>query len=262
MSELRRLDWTGVFLFTTGIILFALPMSWAGNLYAWNSFRTLLPLLLGVTILVAFAFYEGKAITPIMPHRSFKSRTASATLIGVFIHGVSLYSLLQWLPLLYQAVMAKTVLQSAVSLLPTSAISVVAAVGGVTVVGLANIGYRWSIRIAWAFTAVGTGLLVFLDADSTASIAYGLPVIWGAGIGLLLRLLFLPLQASVVRIEDTGLAIGTLLTFRLLGGLVGLSICSTIFSSFFSRSLDSIGSLPISLEQLKYPEAAVAFIPQ
>jgi hypothetical protein len=158
--------------------------------------------------------------------------------------------------------MAKTVLQSAVSLLPTSAISVVAAVGGVTVVGLANIGYRWGIRIAWAFTAVGTGLLVFLDADSTASIAYGLPVIWGAGIGLLLRLLFLPLQASVVRIEDTGLAIGTLLTFRLLGGLVGLSICSTIFSSFFSRSLDSIGSLPISLEQLKYPEAAVAFIPQ
>jgi hypothetical protein len=158
--------------------------------------------------------------------------------------------------------MAKTVLQSAVSLLPTSAISVVAAVGGVTVVGLANIGYRWSIRIAWAFTAVGTGLLVLLDGDSTASIAYGLPVIWGTGIGLLLRLLFLPLQASVVRIDDTGLAIRTLLTFRLLGGLVGLSICSTIFSSFFSRSLGFIGDLPISLDHLRDSEAAAAFIPQ
>ncbi|KAI1678131.1 Permease major facilitator superprotein [Pyrenophora tritici-repentis] len=262
LSELRRLDWTGVFLFTAWIILFALPLSWAGNLYAWDSFRTLLPLLFGVTILVAFAFYEGKAITPIMPHRIFKSRTASATLLSVFIHGVSLYSLLQWLPLLYQAIMAKTVLSSAVTLLPTSATSVVAAVGGVTIVGLANIGYRWSIRVAWAFTAAGTGLLVLLDADSTASIAYGLPVIWGAGIGLLLRLLFLPLQASVVRVDDTGLAIGILLTFRLLGGLVGLSICSTIFSSYFSRSLDSIGSLPISLEHLRDPEAAIAFIPQ
>ncbi|KAI2479338.1 TRI12 domain containing protein [Pyrenophora tritici-repentis] len=262
LSELRRLDWTGVFLFTAWIILFALPLSWAGNLYAWDSFRTLLPLLFGVTILVAFAFYEGKAITPIMPHRIFKSRTASATLLSVFIHGVSLYSLLQWLPLLYQAIMAKTVLSSAVTLLPTSATSVVAAVGRVTIVGLANIGYRWSIRIAWAFTAAGTGLLVLLDADSTASIAYGLPVIWGAGIGLLLRLLFLPLQASVVRVDDTGLAIGILLTFRLLGGLVGLSICSTIFSSYFLRSLDSIGSLPISLEHLRDPEAAIAFIPQ
>jgi MFS family permease len=34
MSELRRLDWTGVLLFTAWIILFALPLSWAGNLYA------------------------------------------------------------------------------------------------------------------------------------------------------------------------------------------------------------------------------------
>jgi MFS family permease len=95
LFELRRLDWTGVFLFTAGIILFALPLSWAGNLYAWNSFRTLLPLLLGVAILLAFAFYEGRAIAPMMPHRIFKSKTASATLIGAFIHGVSSYSLLQ-----------------------------------------------------------------------------------------------------------------------------------------------------------------------
>lgn len=261
LSDLRHLDWTGMFLFTAGIIMFALPLSWAGNLFAWDSFRTLLPFLLGVAILSAFAFYERRPVNPIMPHRIFNS-TASATLIGVFLHGVSLYSLLQWLPLLYQAVMAKTVLQSAVSLLPTSAVSVVAAVGGVAVVGLANVGYGWSIRVSWALTAAGTGLLVLLSADSTVSIAYGLPIIWGAGIGLLLRLPFLPLQASVVRVDDTGLAIGILLTFRLLGGLVGLSICSTIFSSYFSRSLDSIGGLPASLELLRDPEVAVAFIPQ
>jgi hypothetical protein len=240
LSELRRLYWAGVSLLTAGIILFALPLSWVDNLYAWNSFRTLLPLLLGVDILLAFAIYEGVATTPIMPHRIFKSKTASATLIGVFLHGVSLYSLLQCLPLLYQAVMAKTVLQSAVSLLQTIAVSVVAAVGGVTIVGLTKIGYRWSIRIAWVFTAVGTGILVLLDVDSSASIPYSLPVIWGLGIGLLLRLLFLPLQASVVCIDDTGLAIGILLTFRLLGGLVGLSVCSTIFSSYFSRSVASM----------------------
>lgn len=262
LSQLRRLDWIGMPLFTTGIVLFALPLSWAGNLYAWDSFRTLLPLILGVAILSTFAFYEKMPAAPIMPHRIFKSRTASATLAGVFLHGVSLYSLLQWLPLLYQAVMAKTVLQSAVSLLPTSAVSVVAAVGGVTAVGLANVGYRWSIRISWALIAAGTGILVLLDADSSASSYYGLPVLWGVGIGLLLRLLYLPLQASVVRVDDTGLAIGILLTFRLLGGLLGLSICSTIFSSYFSRSIEAIGELPPMLEHLRDPDAAVAFIPQ
>ena len=261
LSGLCKLDWIGIPLFTTGIVLFALPLSWAGNLYAWGSFRTLLPLMLGVLILAVFVFYERRPSAPIMPYRIFNSKTAAATLAGVFLHGMSLYSLLQWLPLLYQAVMARTVLQSAVSLLPTSAVSVVAAIGGVTVVGVASIGYRWSIRVSWALTAAGSGMLVLLGSESSASFAYGLPIIWGAGIGLLLRLLFLPLQASVVRIDDTGLAIGILLTFRLLGGLVGLSICSTVFSSYFSRSLDSIGDLPDALQHLQDPEAAVAFIP-
>lgn len=261
-SRLRTLDWVGMSLFTGGIVLFALPLSWAGNLYAWESFRTLLPLLIGVAILVAFGFYESKPSNPIMPYRIFESKTAFATLAGVFFHGVSLYSLLQWLPLLYQAVMAKTVLQSAVSLLPTSAVSVVSAVAGVTVVGLANVGYGWSIRISWALTAAGTGILVLLDPDSSFSMVHGLPIIWGAGIGLLLRLLFLPLQASVVRVDDTGLAIGILLTFRLLGGLVGLSICSTVFSTYFSRAIGAIGELPPLVEHLRDPEAAVAFIPE
>ena len=156
--------------------------------------------------------------------------------------------------------MAKTVLQSAVLLLPTSALSVVAAIGGVTVVGLASIGYRWSIPVSWALTAAGSGILVLLGTESSASFAYGLPVIWSAGIGLLLRLLFIPLQASVVRIDDTGLANGILLTFRLLGGLVGLFICSTVSSSYFSRSLESIGDLPDVLQHLQDPQAAMAFI--
>jgi hypothetical protein len=107
LFELRRLDWTDVSLFTVEIILLALPLSWASNLYAWSSFCTLLSLLLGEAILLAFVFYEGRAITPIMPHRIFKLKTACATLIGIFILGISLYSLLLWLLLSYQAIMAK-----------------------------------------------------------------------------------------------------------------------------------------------------------
>jgi hypothetical protein len=69
------------------------------------------------------------------------------------------------------------------------------------------------------------------------------------------------MQASIVHVDDNGLAIGILLTFRLLGGLVGLSICSTIFGSYFSYPLKSIGDLPLSLMHLRDSEAAVAFIP-
>ncbi|VUC30987.1 unnamed protein product [Clonostachys rosea] len=262
LSGLRTLDWVGIALFSIGAVLVALPLSWAGSLYPWSSFRTLLPLLIGVAALFSFAFYEGKPVAPIMPHRLFKSRTATATLFGVFFHGVLLYSLLQWLPLLYQACMSKTVLQSAVLLIPGSAACVTAAVGGVTAIGLAKTGYKWTIGISWVLITIGTGILVLFDSNSSDSMLYGLPVIWAVGIGVLLRLLYLPLQASLTHVDDTGLAIGVLLTVRLLGGLLGLSICSTVFSSYFMRSIEALGSLPSSLDHLKDPEAAVAFIPQ
>ncbi|KAK1984891.1 major facilitator superfamily domain-containing protein [Colletotrichum cereale] len=178
VSRLRTLDWVGMPLFTAGIVLFALPLSWAGNLYTWDSFRTLLPLLIEAALLCDFAFYEIKPAVPIMLHRIFRSRTASATLAGVFLHCVSLYSLLQWLPLLYQAVMAKTVLQSTVSLLPTSVME----------------------------------HPIFVSFD-------------GCGDGR-------------------------------------LSICSTVFSSYFSRAIGYIGELPPAAEHLRDPETAVAFIPR
>ena len=95
LSGLRNIDWIGIPLSTTGIVLFALPVSWADNLYAWGSFRTLLPLVLGTLILAVFVFYERRPSAPIMPYRIFSSKTASATLAGVFLHGMSLYSLLQ-----------------------------------------------------------------------------------------------------------------------------------------------------------------------
>jgi hypothetical protein len=79
---------------------------------------------------------------------------------------------------------------------------------------------------------------------------------------LLLCFLFPSSHAGEVRINDTGLLTGILLTFRRLEGLVRLSICSTKFSSDLSSSHDTISSLLISSEQLRDPRATVAIIPQ
>ncbi|KAJ2969983.1 hypothetical protein NUW58_g9834 [Xylaria curta] len=261
-AKLKKVDWIGSFLFTAGSVLFVLPLSWAGNLYEWSSFRTIVPLFIGVAILIAFAVFERYPQMPVMPYRIFRSRTAWSTLIGVFFHGMSLYSLLQWFPLMYQAIMLESVLESAVSLLPTSVISVLAAVAGVTIVGMAKTGYRWSIRVSWVLTVLGTALLVIFDTDSDQATSRGLPVIWGAGIGLLLRLLVLPLQASVPHVDDTGLVVGMLLTYRLLGGLIGLAICSTIFGSVFSAAIAEVGELPEALSILRHPNEAIEFIPK
>ncbi|KAM3534173.1 hypothetical protein MY4038_002563 [Beauveria bassiana] len=56
-QQLARVDWTGIGLFTTGAVLFTLPLSWAGAMYPWGSWRTIVPLIIGVLVLVFFGWH-------------------------------------------------------------------------------------------------------------------------------------------------------------------------------------------------------------
>lgn len=262
IASIKLLDWGGIFFSLAGITVFVVPLSWAGALYPWKSWQTIVPLVIGVALLVALGFYEARPKNPVIPHRLFYSRTAKSTLLGNFMHGAILFTVLQYLPLFYQAVELKTVIGSAVTLLPTSIVSVIAAACGVIIVGVVGKGYVWTIRLFWVELTLGTGLLALLDSDSSRSMLLGLPVIWSAGVGALMRLLHLPMQASVPSVDDTGLAIGLLLTFRLLGGLVGLAVGSTLFSNIFTSAIADIQNLPGSLAILRDGSQAIGFVPQ
>ena len=261
VTSLKRLDWIGMNLSVVGITIFVIPLSWAGALYPWASWRTILPMLLGVAILIVFVIYEAYPAAPIVPHRLFRSRTANMTMVGGFVHGMTLFSILQYLPLFYQALELETIIGSAVSLLPTSITSVVIAAGSMILISVVRGGYRWVIRSAWIVLTLGTGLLALLDLNSSSSKRFGLPVLWGVGVALL-RLLLLPMQASVQNVDDTGLAIAQLLTVRLFGGLFGLAIASTIFNTTFSSSIASVGELSGPLTPLRDTSQAIAFIPE
>lgn len=257
--KINSLDWLGMVLFTTGCTAFVVPLSWAGALYPWHSWQTLLPLLIGIVVLAFFIIYESQPAAPIMPHHIFRSRTASLTLLVSFMHGMSLFPLLLYLPLFYQAIVLDTRIQSALSLLPTSAVSVVAALIAAVAVGK---GYRPGLWLCWVCMALGAGLLVLLNQSTTPNNYRAIPVIWGFGVGGLLRLHQLPMQASLQNVDDTGKAVSLMLTFRILGGLVGLAVDSTIFSSVFSPYIRTIQGLPEAAQLPHQSSEAVAFIPQ
>lgn len=54
-SKLHRLDGIGMLLFTIGSTTFALPLSWAGAMYPWSSWRTIFSLITGALVLVVSA---------------------------------------------------------------------------------------------------------------------------------------------------------------------------------------------------------------
>uniref|UniRef100_A0A093UY67 Putative transporter C3H1.06c n=1 Tax=Talaromyces marneffei PM1 TaxID=1077442 RepID=A0A093UY67_TALMA len=149
---------------------------------------------------------------------------------------------------------------SAVSLLPAVITSVAVSAGLMMTVGAVG-GYIWLIRVSWVAVTVGSGLLALFNLGPSSSMRISLPILWGIGVAGL-RLLLLPMQASVKNIDDTGLAIAQQQAFRMFGGLVGLTIGSTIFNSVFSASISSIELPAGPLTALANANDAIAFIPE
>jgi hypothetical protein len=118
----------------------------------------------------------------------------------------------------------------------------------------------WLSRFPWVVLTLGSGLLALFEVGSSASMRYGLLILWGQGVALL-RLNILPMRASIKTVDNTGLAIAQFQTIRMFGGLVGLIISSSIFNNVFSRTItNSMLQLTGALAPLKDASNAVRFI--
>jgi len=90
---------------------------------------------------------------------------------------------------------------------------------------------------------------------------YIFQVFAGIGVGTVLTVTAIPTQASVQDVDDTGIAAGMLVNFRLFGALIGLTLRSNIFNSVFEQNINSLGTLPTSIQRLQNANEAIGFIP-
>jgi Fungal trichothecene efflux pump (TRI12) len=104
-EKLRRFDWIGGILFVASTTSIMIPVTWGGVSYPWDSWHTLVPLILGIAGIVCFGFYERYfAIEPMMPPTIFANWSLRITYFTTVIHGMILWSLLYYIPLYYEAV--------------------------------------------------------------------------------------------------------------------------------------------------------------
>jgi hypothetical protein len=105
------------------------------------------------------------------------------------------------------------------------------------------------------------GLLYLVDQNSPRAQIYAFQCLLGIGIGIVFTGGQVPMQASVEHVDNTGLAVGTLIVVRIFGALVGLCIGSTVFSSVLAKSIAGLGTLPEPVKILENPTQAPEFIP-
>ncbi|KAL8938260.1 MAG: hypothetical protein Q9211_003289 [Gyalolechia sp. 1 TL-2023] len=235
-AQLARVDWVGSFLFIASTTSILIPVTWGGVSYPWTSWRTLVPLCLGIAGLITFAAYEEVvAAEPLIPLVIFKNRTSAVSFISTVLHGMILWSLLYYLPLYYEAVKGFSPVLSGVALFPqtfTVAPSTVVVGILITVTGR----YRWAIWSGWVLTVLGTGILYLLDVDTSVVEWIFLNLVGGVGMGMLFPSMAFAIQASQKN-KDLAFAVAMFSFFRAFGQALGVAVGGTVFQNQMKTKL-------------------------
>ncbi|CAF9931189.1 MAG: hypothetical protein HETSPECPRED_007822 [Heterodermia speciosa] len=258
-SQLRRVDWLGSILFIGSTTSFLIPITWGGVTYAWSSWRTLVPLLIGLTGLTSFIIYEEFLTTePLIPLTVFKNRTAAVSYLGTTIHGMILWCLLYYLPLYYEAVKGETPILSGVSLFPqTFTVAPAAVIVGILVSKTGR--YRWAVWTGWLLTTLGTALLYLLDVPTPTPSRILLNLVSGLGTGMLFAGMAFAIQASASN-KDLAFAVAMFSFFRAFGQALGVALGGTVFQNQIKARLRTYPALASNAEQYSRDAAALVQI--
>ncbi|KAI9660131.1 MAG: hypothetical protein M1821_001483 [Bathelium mastoideum] len=246
-QKLRRVDWAGLVLFIASTTGFLIPVTWGGITYAWDSWRTLVPLILCAVGLITFVIHEEFwATEPLIRTSVFKNRTAAVTYLQTFLHGIILWCVLYYLPLYYEAVKGYSPIVAGIALFPqcfTTAPAAVAVGIAVAITGR----FRWSIWIGWGILTLGCGLLVLLHVDTSIPAWIFLNLPSGLGAGMLFPSMAMAVQAAATS-ADQGYAATMYAFFRSSGQAVGVAIGGVIFQNQVRKRLMTYPLLAASAE--------------
>jgi EmrB/QacA subfamily drug resistance transporter len=225
----RALDLPGLALASGGL----LGLVWGlihGNGDGWTSPQIVASLALGVVLTSAFIAWELRAPAPMLPMGFFRDRSFAAangaSLLMYFGMFGSIFLLTQFL----QTVQGHSPLGAGLRVLPWTAMPmIVAPIAGAL---SDRIGGRPLMAVGLALQATGLG---WLAAVSTPTVPYSDLVIPFILSGTGMAMFFAPVAnvvLSAVRPEEEGQASGANNAIREVGGVFGVAVLASVFSSY------------------------------
>ena len=229
-ESLAKVDYFGSILSVASVTSFLIPVTWGGVMYAWDSWHTLVPLILGFTGMVSFMVYEAYVPSqPLVPVYLFSNITVCISYLGTFLHGLVLWSLVYYLPLYYEGVLGYSPIFAGMSLFPEClTIAPIAVITGFVIAKLGD--YRWALWAGWPMVTFGLGILYFLGVHTSIPGWIFLNISAGIGCGILYPSVQLAVQASA-NPEYITMAVTMTPFFRTLGQSIGVAIGGVVFQN-------------------------------
>ena len=203
----------------------------------WSSPLTILPIIIGLVVLVAFVVIEQRSSHPLLPMRVVLDRNRGGAYLTLAIAGIGMFGVFLFLTYYLIQILTFSPVQTGLAFLPMLAVLiVVATVAGSTLVP--RIGPRPMVPVGALVAAGGMALMTRVELDSTYVGGVLLPLILiGAGLGFV----FAPVQnaaTSGVDPEDAGVASAMINTVQQVGGSIGTALLSSFAASAVTGYLE------------------------
>ncbi|KAM5349844.1 hypothetical protein ACJ41O_006349 [Fusarium nematophilum] len=233
-QQTKEIDWTGLFLFTTGLATCLVGLTWGGTpAYPWKSAGAIVPIVVGIaTVAAAFAYDFVWAKAPMFPLKLFTMvRGFLVVLVVLFVSGMNFHALSALLPQGSLYMFTTDGIEIGLLSLPNTLVS------GVTGVLVPIFAHRIG-HIKWQFVAAMTLQTIFIAASAATvnpnhKLAWAFVPAFGVPMFVMVTILGYAISSLHVPHSHLGVAMGLLGTFRSGGGAVGNAIFNTVFQDKF-----------------------------
>jgi EmrB/QacA subfamily drug resistance transporter len=225
----HRIDVEGAILLIGGVSSLLLTLVWGGTEYPWRS-----PVIIGlgtggVVLTAGFAFWEARAVEPLIPLRLFRNPVFSVSSALGFLVGFALFGGVVFLPLFLQVVTGVSATSSGLLILPLTAGIVTGSVGSGRLTTSTG-RYKVFPVVGMALATVGMYLLGGMTAETSQLAGSVYMVLMGLGVGMTMQVTLLAVQ-NAAEYRDLGVATSSAQFFRSMGGSFGVAIFGAIMNT-------------------------------
>ncbi|KAF5620627.1 major facilitator superfamily transporter [Fusarium tjaetaba] len=237
----KRVDFVGMTVSLAASILIIFALEQGGVAYSWGSGAIVSTFVLSGVLWIAFVLWERLLSKshgvrePMFPWSLVHNRFVMGLLLNGFFTGFPFMAALINIPQRFQTVNMTSAINAGIRTLPLLLLSPLAtAINGILVSKL-GVPPLYTLFLGGSLQTIGVGLYSSLKSStSIASAQYGYEAIMGLGFGFNLStiLMMVPL---VVTEKDLAVTMGSVTQIRVLGGTIGLAVCSALLINHIKR---------------------------
>ncbi|MGI8449994.1 MAG: MFS transporter [Streptosporangiaceae bacterium] len=224
-----KLDVPGAMLVSAGMFCIVYGFSNAA-IHSWHSPSTWGFLVAGVVLLAVFAWWETRALQPLLPLRIVLDRNRGGAYLSILIAGSGMFGIFLFVTYYMQQTLGFSPVTTGLAFLPMVAM-IMTFSNLSNIVLMPRVGPKPLVTLGMLLAAVGMGLLTRIGVHSSYA-ADVLPslLLDGAGLGMVIAP-SINTGTFGVAPQDAGVASASVNTGQQLGGSIGTSLLNTLAAS-------------------------------